>query len=212
MLNNVQWYSPAELAALQLPGMPTTARAYQMKAKMENWFDPENEGKCWRRRNGRGGGYEFTPYVLDTIAQAALVARIQAPVEAECEEDHGERNELWARYRKLPEHKRKRAERAHCILMMVESWIEAKCCQKKLAIVHIAKEQRVGKTTIYNWYRDVRGLDKCDWLPALADRLCGSKKKYAGCDEEALEFFKSRWLQPEKPKFEKCYRDLVKGS
>ncbi|GFE94869.1 transposase domain-containing protein [Acetobacter persici] len=212
MLSSVQWFSPAELAALKLPGMPTTARAFQLKAKEENWFDPENEGKCWRRRNGRGGGYEFTPYVLDTIAQAALVARILPPAEPEGEEERGERSELWDRYRKLPEHKQERAKKAHRILMMVESWIDAKCCQKKLAIAHIAKDQKVGKTTIYNWYRDVRGLDKCDWLPALADRLHGNRKKYAGCDEQALEFFKSRWLQPEKPKFEKCYRDLVKAA
>lgn len=210
MLNNVQWYSPAELAALGLPGMPATARAFQLKAKEENWFDPANEGKCWRRRNGRGGGYEFTPFVLDTIAQAALVARIQEPVEAEGEQKLRERHELWRQFDRLPEHKKERARKAHRVLMMVEDWVSAKHQQKKLAIAHIAKAEGVGKTTIYNWYRNVRGLNKCDWLPALADKLNGNRKKYAGCDEAALEAFKSLWLRPEKPTFEKCFRDLTK--
>lgn len=76
MLSSIQWFSPAELAALRLPGLPSTKQGITHRIQVENWLDPENEGKCWRRRNGRGGGFEFTPYVLDTIAQAALVARM----------------------------------------------------------------------------------------------------------------------------------------
>lgn len=210
MLNSVRWFSAAELASLDLPGLPSTKQGITHRIQMENWCDPENEGKCWRRRNGRGGGFEFTPYVLPTLAQAALVARIQQPVEAEGEVEQRERHELWRAFDRLPEHKKARARKAHRVLMMVEEWVCAKHQQKKLAIAHIAKAEGVGKTTIYRWYRNVRGLNKCDWLPALADNLNGNRKKYAGCDEAALEAFKSLWLRPEKPTFEKCFRDLTK--
>lgn len=210
MQSNVQWFSPAELAAMALPGMPTSARAYQMKAKEERWLDPENEGKCWRKRCGRGGGYEFTPFVLPSYAQAALAIRMQkASVQSEEEEDHREREDLWSSFDKLSEHKKERARGYLRILLAVESLVESGC-GKKLAIIHIAKNEKISQSTIMRCYRKVQGLNKCDWLPALTDKLFGRREKYAVCDEQALEAFKSLWLRPEKPTFEKCYRDLQK--
>ncbi|MDD5391163.1 MAG: DDE-type integrase/transposase/recombinase [Gallionellaceae bacterium] len=46
-------YSCAELAAMKLPGLPTTPRAWLDIAKNEGW-----EGQ---KRAGRGGGFEYTP-------------------------------------------------------------------------------------------------------------------------------------------------------
>jgi len=46
-------YSCAELAEMQLPGMPTTERNMREKAMREGWIG--------QKRTGRGGGYEYQP-------------------------------------------------------------------------------------------------------------------------------------------------------
>lgn len=46
-------YSCAELAAMQLPGMPATERNMRQKAAREGWVG--------RKREGRGGGHEYQP-------------------------------------------------------------------------------------------------------------------------------------------------------
>lgn len=62
-----QWHSPAELAALKLPGLPATDRAIQMMAKRENW-----EG---RKRAARGGGFEYPVALLPEEAKGAMRAK-----------------------------------------------------------------------------------------------------------------------------------------
>ncbi len=46
-----EWFSAAELAKLQLPEVPSTERAIQLRAEREEWSK--------RRRQGRGGGWEY---------------------------------------------------------------------------------------------------------------------------------------------------------
>lgn len=61
------WYTPAEIASLGLPGLPRTERAVQMRAKREAW--------AGRPRAGRGGGYEYPISVLPSAAREALLKR-----------------------------------------------------------------------------------------------------------------------------------------
>jgi putative transposase len=67
------WLSAAEIAAHELPGLPTTERGVQLLAQR----------KCWsgRAREGRGGGLEFALDRLPAEARAAYVARHVAAID-----------------------------------------------------------------------------------------------------------------------------------
>jgi len=64
-----EWFSAAELAEFNLPEMPSTERAIQIKAKREGWTA---NGKVSRRRSGKGGGYEYHVSLLPTKARNHL--------------------------------------------------------------------------------------------------------------------------------------------
>lgn len=62
-----EWYSAAELAKGQLPEIPSTERAIQIRAEREGWTK--------RRRQGRGGGWEYSVTSVPDPARAVLAAR-----------------------------------------------------------------------------------------------------------------------------------------
>ena len=76
-----EFLTAAELADMQLPGMPATERAIQLMAQRGDWQAPENEGFNWRRRQGRGGGIEYHYRLLPDLAQMALVLRHAQPAQ-----------------------------------------------------------------------------------------------------------------------------------
>jgi putative transposase len=72
-------YTAAELAELQLPGLPSTESATIRRAKREAWPG--------QKRAGRGGGWEYPLSALPRQARDALLAReAAAPVKAETAE------------------------------------------------------------------------------------------------------------------------------
>ena len=70
-----RWFTLAELAALDLPGIPNTRRGLAMQADREEWNHEAAEGRLWRRRQGRGGGIEYWIGVLPSFTQAKLLAK-----------------------------------------------------------------------------------------------------------------------------------------
>ena len=64
------WLTASELAGLALPGLPKTEHAFQIAAKREGWQ--------WRRRSGRGGGWEYHASSLPKTARDALAERMLA--------------------------------------------------------------------------------------------------------------------------------------
>lgn len=80
MINLKPYYSCAELAAMQLPGMPTNKRNIREKVMREGW-----PGK---KRAFRGGGYEYQPPapVMSLIKEKLLVQMINRPRESAPEE------------------------------------------------------------------------------------------------------------------------------
>jgi putative transposase len=81
------WLSAAEIAALKLPGLPTTERGVQLLAQRRDWTG--------RGRDGRGGGVEYPLDALPAEARLAYVVRhvaaidVPAPIarDAACEPD-----------------------------------------------------------------------------------------------------------------------------
>jgi putative transposase len=213
MLTGAQanWFSAASLAALNLPGVPSTKKGIQVRAEAEGWAAPEREGQAWRRRQGRGGGVEFSPYVLPMPAQAALAIRLQEQVTAPADAADSfvverRREDLWRRFDALPDRLKDRARGAHKVVEAVEMMVQAGT-RKTMAIMQIARMNGVGHTTINNWYRDLRGIDRCDWLPALAPHYAPAQS-VSECPAKAWEILKADYLRLSAPSFEACMRRL----
>ena len=71
------WFTAAELAELELPGLPKAKRKVNERATADGWqfrTDPAGLPLC-RPRQGRGGGLEYHMDVLPAAARAALAAR-----------------------------------------------------------------------------------------------------------------------------------------
>ena len=208
-----RWFSPAELAALALPGMPATTRGIQARIDGEGWMKPELEGQTWRNRRASGGGYEFTPYNLPFQARVALEIQVQReddPAAAAETSDHRERQDLWRKYDALPDRLKDRARKALRVLHAVECLVAAGT-RKGVAMTMIAHTHNVGRTTIHNWYRDVRGLNRCDWLAGLAPHYGWSGGVVVTeCPQEAWDILVADYLRLEAPRFAACYRRLEK--
>jgi hypothetical protein len=71
------WYSAREIAAMMLPGMPTTKRGVAGRALAGGWAHAmDADGKpLARRRAGRGGGIEYHVSLLPEQTIRALDVR-----------------------------------------------------------------------------------------------------------------------------------------
>lgn len=202
--DQVPWLSLSEMASLRLPGLPATKQGLLARCNSENWLREEDEGQKWRKRSGRGGGFEFSPIVLPLAARVQVISSISRPVTEAVKPDETRRQDLWQHYETLTEEHKERAKHALDVLQSVEQ-LTAAGARKSHAIMMIANETGIGVTTIRNWYRDVQRLDRCDWLPALAPRYCG-RPRDNGCDPDVWEMLKADYLRLERPTFLACYR------
>ncbi|MDQ2084063.1 DDE-type integrase/transposase/recombinase, partial [Xanthobacteraceae bacterium Astr-EGSB] len=81
-----EWFTPRELAAAGLAGLPDTERGVQLLADRTGW----NESLAYvRDRSGRGGGLEYNVALLPVLARIELERRhrrIEAPESAPAED------------------------------------------------------------------------------------------------------------------------------
>ena len=199
-----EWFSAAELAALALPGMPTTKGKVLEMAKRQDWQRADLEGTHWRTRAGRGGGVEYHLAVLPMVARAKLAfAEHQAAV-AEPETSAAEG--LWEWYARQPATKKAKAEARVKALDAVETLVRAGE-RRVTAMQMIAAAQGVALSSLYEWAKLTHGIAREDWLPALAPRHGGGRET-AELPEEAWAMLKADFLRPEAPNFSDCYRRL----
>lgn len=207
-----EWFTPAEIAALALPALPATLRGINMIAKREGWLDRRNAAGAGlaRRRQGRGGGFEYHYSLFPTLAQARLVAETVATARkqtADCSSGEPKgRGEMWDWYERQPA---SRKQTAHERLAMLEAVtaLQRGGLQKDVAVHEVARANEVGKSALYAWFATVAGVDRADWLPYLAPRFVG---RTAGveCAPQAWQFLKADYLRQSKPSFSTCYERL----
>ena len=205
------WFSSVEIAAMRLPGMPSTPAGMLIRADAEGWKHPDKQGLTWRPRVGRGGGFEYHHSLFPNEAQARLLLIHGKPSkDAKPRETKTDRGALWAWYEQLPEHKRTAAETRLKALQTIEA-MEGAGTQRELAIMHVAHEIGAGKSTVYTWFKQVYGVDRADWAPHLAPRHAGRSGRVE-CSEEAWDFLLADYLRPAQRTFVACYDDLVEAA
>lgn len=206
-----EWFSAAEIAAMALPGLPTSKGKVLEHAERHGWKKAKREGVDWRNRDGRGGGTEYHFSMLPLSAQLQLVVsqqRQDAVDEAAPRIEALNRDSIWAWFEKLPEARKAKAYEQARILGCVRDLVQAG--NRKVPIMQLLAAQfDVQLSTLYNWERRVEGTPRCDWPAYLAGRHVGSTSNRSACSEEAWEFFKADYLRVEQPNISDCYRRLT---
>lgn len=195
------WFTPKELAGL--PGMPATHSAVVRRAKRDEWKS--------RRRAGRGGGREYAFASLPLETQAALL-KDAAPVEptppkrprAAAQPGVVDRESLWTAYERAPQSMKDEAARKLKVLQAVDHLVDNGAGRSK-AVSETAKSFGEGRSTVYRWLGEIKGVDRADRLAALLPSY-GGRSTSAECSPEAWEYFKAEYLRPEAPSIAACYQ------
>jgi transposase InsO family protein len=74
--------------------------------------------------------------------------------------------------------------------------------------MEVAATHGVSRTAIYAWAALVEGVARAHWLARLVPQYVGAKGPRAACADDAWEWLRARYLLPNRPTFEACWRDL----
>lgn len=205
-----EWHTPADIAGLGLPDLPTTVRGVNALAARDGWQARTNgagEPLAAKRRE-RGGGWQYHFSLFPLRAQQRLVANSLA--EKQAQQANGKsipqaRNngELWDWFERLPD-KRKATARGRLDAIEAVEALQSGGINKNLAVAEVSRQKGVGASTLYTWFDLIAGVGRADRLPALAPRHAG-RTTTAECDPRAWEALKTDFLRNERPSFTTCY-------
>lgn len=206
-----EWFSAADLAELRLPGLPAEVRSVQRRAVDERWGERRNlAGELLARpRGARGGGLEFHLEVLPIAARQELIRR---GISAETPEQAAEMTAaeaLWDWLGQQPEKVRAEAQKRLDAVKEVHLLHGQMKVAKNIAVREVAAKHSVSQATLWNWLKAVIGIDRRDWLPALAPRRKGGGK-VADIPDELWQLFKSDWLRLYAPPIAASYNSVKK--
>lgn len=194
------WWTADDLAGAGLPGLPDSRRGLTKMAAREGW----NDHPMWaRRREGRGGGWEYHWKALPVIAQRALLAQArQGSVPPAFDRDAA-----WAAYEALPEDAQAEARRRVAALAEAEA-LELSGLGRVQARREAAVRAGVSARTLFAWAGLVAGVAREDRLAALAPRHRSAERRVRReiCDPEFMAALKAAYLRPAQPTFANCHR------
>ncbi|GHC22494.1 transposase [Gemmobacter nanjingensis] len=196
-----EWWTAKEIADAGLPDMPQTQQGTDSLAKKQDW---RGHPQFARRREGRGGGWEYHWRLFPARAQRVLIERANPP---EAPKPRQDREEVWAWFDALPESVKDKAKRSLRIVQEVEALAPA--VTKFVAVGMIARQHHIADRTVWNWFERVEGVDPADRLPYLAPRHRASlpKGQKVEAAPEFYAFLKVNFLRLEGPGFSQCWRD-----
>ena len=193
------WLTIAEIAAAW-PDL--SARALNRKALA--WRQPG----MGRKRDGRGGGWEYHVSVLPPAVRARLALASEA---GRPETERAPRSaELWARFEALSERRKRTCEDRLNVILEAETLARAGLGETAAAR-RAARAAGVSPATVFNWKARLAGVDRGDWLAALAPGHKGASTR-AECHPDAWAALKSDYLRPEGPGFSACYRRALEAA
>jgi hypothetical protein len=200
------WLPLSQIGVLGLCALPSSRRGIYDYATRMGWDAPEQEGRLWRLRAGRGGGREYHIRVLNTLQQAELLARLAQPVDPRPVDDrhHG----AWEMYDRASATKKAEAQRRLRAVDEVAA-LAAQGKQKFVAMCVVATQYEVRVSTLYRWENAaLNARSHAHRLAYLVPRQCGANSASA-ITPEAWDFFRADYLRLEQPTMTACYRRLV---
>jgi putative transposase len=198
------WWTAGEIAAAGLPDMPGTRQGVEAVIKGQNW---RAQVGLARRREGKGGGWEYSWLLLPTRAKQKLLATA-APAQDASKPLFASRDEAWAWFEKLRDAVKDKARARLALLQQVEALEPLQSMGRHVAVQAVARETGVGARTIWAWFALVDGVRADDRLPYLAPRHMAApeRPRQKDCDPEFFNLIKGDYLRLEAPPFTDCYR------
>ena len=143
---------------------------------------------------GRGGkSYEFLleslPMDLQKKYAKSQAKELPESVEKVVPIQAPDKNSLWSGFEIKPDSIKEEAKKKLRILNELEDFLAAGLGEVR----DFAKNQDVTAATIYRWKQKLKGVDKSDWLPVLADNYTGGLPT-ADISPVAWDFFKTCYL------------------
>ena len=196
------WWTAQELADANLPGLPGTKRRINAHAKAHGWDrDPE----VFRRRSGKGGGFEYHWTVLPVRARAALtVAAKDAPKTPE----QPERSSAWEAYEASTDVQKAKAIEKLGVIHDVEQ-LEAGMPRRE-AVRQVAMLHGKSQSTIWSWFKAIQGVAHDDRLAYLVPQHGTAGRARAAIDPEFMHLIKSDWLRMSGPALTACYSRQIR--
>lgn len=200
-----EFYSVAELAEANLPGLPRDMSAIDKIARAR-WRGDE---RLARRVPGKTKPvWEYHYSLLPQIAQTRLLVVHTGPANDDRNLNRERKSRLWAEYEALSAEQKIICEARLKALQIAED-LERGGMLAVASITMACRRAGVTKSAFYEWRKQVEGHDREDWLAALAPSY-RTDSRWAECHEEAWDVLKSDYLRPERPTFSACYRRMVK--
>lgn len=200
-----QFYTIAELIAANLPDLPRTEKSLDNLARAK-WRG--NEATARRVKGKTKPVWEYHVSLLPQSAQTRLLIVHSAPANDDKDLKAQEKKALWQRYDTLPAHHKTICETRLRTLQMADE-LERAGMSAKAAVLMACNKGGVEKSALYEWRRMVEGIDRQDWLAALAPNYTNERSR-SECHPKAWEYLASDYLRAEAPKFSTCYRRLIK--
>lgn len=200
-----EWFSFTDILAAAQGDLPATERSLRRHIAKAGW----RQSTCCQRRPKRAGGDLFHVSLLPAPVQTRLRVAGKStpkPTETPDEADPTPRERLWQRYEQLPAPQKKVCQQRLGFLLAVETQREAGR-SKQAAVAIAAREFGFSAATHRRWTLMVAGLDRADWLAALAPKY-RSKIGENICHPQAWAVLKADYLRPEKPTLSSCYRRM----
>lgn len=198
-----QFFSPKEIA----DAAGVSERAVNQMATKSHWRHQDQKA---RKREGRGGGWEYHVSLLPQVAQARLMVIHSAPANANKNKAADNRSKLWAAYEGLSK-ARKAACEARLKVVAEVALLITSGLGETAATALAAKNHEVSPRAVRNWRRRIASVERQDWLAALADQY-QSASTFSECDSDAWAALKSDFLRPERPAFSACYRRMKEAA
>ena len=195
-----EWWTAQELADAALPDLPNTKRGVNSVAERNGWQAQPNLA---RRREGRGGGWEYNWRLLPVRAQRKLLSEVAPEPVAISRLD---RDAAWEWFERLPTAVQDKARGRLRVIQRVEALEPV--LGRDLAVRDAAKLEGIGARTIWGWLSLIDGVRVDDRLPYLAPKHRADDPSRAR-RVHAVEFFellKSDYLRSSGPSFSACYR------
>lgn len=203
-----EWFTIGEIAAARRT-LPDLDGLFRGRAERNIREAARREGWEARPAKRRGGGSEYHHGRMHHALAAALLVPQQAAKESAQPAERSQTPDsaaLWAHFDALPETQKDEARRRLTALDTVRRLVgEGK--GKTAAIDAVGLQVGASRRTLQGWFDLVAGLDRVDWLPALAPRYAGGQRQ-ADCSPEAWEHFVADYLRNSEPAGEACYRRL----
>lgn len=199
------WWTAEEIAVAALPDMPTSKRGVNALADRNDW---RGNAEMARRRDGKGGGWEYSWRLFPMRAQRKLLAEVApAPVKPVVDRD-----EIWAWYEALPQDVKDKASARLSIIQQVEALEPIPGMGRNNAVCAVARHSKVGARTIWDWFGLIEGVRSDDRLPHLAPRhrAVAPKGRTKECSPEFMEALRGDYLRLGEVPFADAYRRCVR--